>query len=188
MLLCCLLCSLFYGSHCVRVLCWVLGLWCLKRWLCCHVVCCRYCFFYFFNVLLLCLSISFGPRIEVFEAVIMLSCCLLCSLFYGCHCVRVLCLVLGLWCLKRWLCCHVVCCRYCCFLYCYMCSHCVRVLCLVLGCGIWSGDSVVMLFVVLIVLCALIALMYCVGSSDCGVWSGDSVVMLFVVFSLCYVL
>ena len=40
----------------------------------------------------------FGPRIVVFEVVIMLSRCLLVvvaissSLFYGSHCVRVLCL------------------------------------------------------------------------------------------------
>ena len=36
-----------------------------------------------------------------------------------------------------------------------------------------------MLFVVVfIVLCALLAIEYCVGSSDCGVWSGDYVFML----------
>ena len=51
-----------------------------------------------------------------------------------------------------------------------MCSHCVRVLCWVLGLWCLNSDSVAMLFVVVfIVLCALIALEYCIGSSDCGV-------------------
>ena len=55
----------------------------------------------------------FGPRIVVFEVVIMLSWYLLVVvvfsflLFYGFHCVRVLCL-------KRCFCCHVV---WCCFHY-----------------------------------------------------------------------
>ena len=89
--------------------------------------------FALFYVLSLRRSIDFGPRIVVFEAVILLPCCLLLSLFYVVPLQGVLCCVLGLWCLKRYLCCHVVCCCVC------------------------------------IVLCALIALEYCVGSSDCGV-------------------
>ena len=60
-------------------------------------------FVVFFIVLcaLIALEYCVVSSVLVFEAVILFSYCLLLSLFYGSHCVRVLCLVLGLWCLKR---------------------------------------------------------------------------------------
>ena len=60
-----------------------------------------FCLFY---VRLLQKSFVLSPRIVMFEAVIMLSCWLIVCCFHclmRSHLVRVLCLVLGLWCLKR---------------------------------------------------------------------------------------
>ena len=77
-------------------------------------------------------------------------------------CNRVLCWVLGLWCLERGLCFHVVVMLLFSLFYD---SHCVRELC-----WVFEAVYVVMLFVVVsIVLCALIALEYNVWSSVCCV-------------------